>query len=296
VNASALDFGLQLPTGNVSSELACYRPPHWPPPNDWMVSLDPSGEPASCWGDDMWDFSAWVGKTYKLDFAGGRHQRSAPSLSLQNQQVLRLLMTWAIWGPRACKSWGTLRQSFQHLRRTVALCESEGIVASDLSRFPQIIAKIPQLFSNQTERNDALVLFDRLRRGARTLGVVLLDEEGLAFLAKAFSASPCKGKEDTEQTACMPPRIWLYQNRRLRQLLDDFLAHAGEIERCYHFSVDTYAEAYGSLEAAVTQKRRNDSHTPFSRSKLSADYRRYAGPFADVAESYGIAHESPRVF
>jgi hypothetical protein len=238
----------------------------------------------------MWDFSAWVGKPYKLDFAGGRHQRSAPSLGLQNQQVLRLLTTWMIWGPRASKSWATLRGNFQQVRRMVALCESEGIVASDLSRFPQIIRKAPKLFSNQTQRSDALVLFDRLRRGADTLGVVLLDEDGLALLAKAFSESPCKGKADAEQTAYIPPRIWLYQNRRFRQLLDDFLTHAGEIEKCYHFCVDTYEEAYGSLEAAVTQKRRDDSHTPFSRSNVSADYRRFAGPFAEVAGSYGIAH------
>jgi len=289
VNVSVLDFGLQLPTGNVSSELGCYRPPHWPPPNDWVVSLDVSGEPASRWDEDMWDFSAWVGKPYKLDFAGGRHQRSAPALSPQNQQVLRLLITWMIWGPRAGKSWGTLRSNFQHVPRMVALCESEGIVASDLSRFPRIIGKAPELFSNQTERNDALVLFDRLRRGADALGVVLLDEDGLALLAKAFSESPCKGKEDTEQTPYIPPRIWLYQNRRLRQLLDDFLVHADDIENCYHFCVGTYADAVGSLEAAVTGVRRSDSQTPFSRGKQFVDYRRFAGTFVEVAESYEIA-------
>jgi hypothetical protein len=289
VNASILDFGFQLPTGKVSSKFACYRPPYWPPPNDWVVSLDTAGAPASHWGDDMWDFSAWVGKPYKLDFAGGRHQRSAHPLSPQNQQVLRLLITWVMWGPRAGKSWGTLRSNFQHLRRVIALCESEGIVASDLSRFPQVIRKAPALFSNQTERNDALMLFDRIRRGANMLGVVMLDEDGLAVLSKAFCENPCKSKEDTEQTPYIPPRIWLYQNRRLRQLLDDFLSHADEVEKCYHFCVDTYADAVGSLEAALSGVRRSDSQTPFSRSNQSVDCRRFAGPFAEVAESYGIA-------
>jgi len=290
VNVSLMDFGLQLPTGHVSSELECYRPPDWPPPNDWVVSLDVSGEPVSCWGDDMWDFSAWVGKPYKLDFAGGRHRRSAPSLSLQNQQVLRLLATWVIWGPRAGKSWATLRKNFLHIRRMVALCEAEGIVASDFSRFPQIIKKAPTLFSNETERSDALMLFDRLRRGTHTLGVVLLDEEGIALLVKAFSESPCKSKGDTEQTPYIPPRIWLYQNRRLRQLLDDFLAHAREIENCYNFCVDAYADTFGSLKAAVTRSPQDGTETPFSRKKISSNRPTYVAPFSEVAESYGIAH------
>lgn len=288
MNALALEFGLQLPTGEVSSEFACYRPPYWPPPNDWVVSLNTAGEPASCWGDDMWNFSAWAGKSFKLDFAGGRHQRSGSPLSPQNQQVLRLLITWIIWGPRAGKSWGTLRSNFKHVRRMVALCETEGIVASDLNRFPHVIRKAPGLFSNETERNDVLLLLDRLRRGADIIGVVLLDENGLALLTKAFCESPCKSKEDSEQTAYIPPRIWLYQNRRLRQLLDDFLAHAGEVENCYNFCVDTYEDAVGSLEAAVTGLRRSDSQTPFSRHSQSVNSRQFAGPFVETAESYGI--------
>ena len=282
-----LDFGLQLPAGDVTSEHACYRPPYWPPPNDWVVSLDRSGEPVSRWGDDMWDFSAWVGKPYKLDFAGGRHQRTAPFLGLQNQQVMRLLATWLIWGPRASESWVYLHQNFQLVRRIVALCEAEGIVSSDLNRFPRIIRKVPPFFPHRSARDGLLLLLDRLRRGTHILGIVLLDEDGLSLLAKALSESPCKSKEDGEQTAYIPPRIWLYQNRRLRQLLEDFLVHAGKIEACYHFCVDTYEEAYGSLAVALTESQIL-SHTPFERRKYSPESRRFAAPFAEVAESYGI--------
>ncbi|CAG9170834.1 hypothetical protein [Cupriavidus pinatubonensis] len=290
---SLMEMGFQIASPSITPNQSFYRPIHWPPPADWVVSLDAQDHPLSRWGDSVLDFSAWVGKTFKLDFAGGRHNRSAPKLGPENQYVMRLLTTWLIWGPRGPKSWNSSRNSFYLIRRIVSLCENEGVLASELERFPKVIDKIHKLFQAKKERETILLILDRLRRGIETLGICLLNEEGLRILSKSFSANPCAGDEETVQTAYIPPRIWTYQNLRLRACLDDFLMHSEKVEECYHFCVDAYAYNFGSLEAAVVRTTPSDSYRPFAKQKDPSAVKRgenkYYGPFMDTAQKFCIA-------
>lgn len=57
MNADTLRF--MPPSGLVTAESPLYRPPSFPPPNDWVVSVDNEGFARSRYGDDFWDFRAF---------------------------------------------------------------------------------------------------------------------------------------------------------------------------------------------------------------------------------------------
>ncbi|VVE37859.1 hypothetical protein PCO31110_04034 [Pandoraea communis] len=268
-----------------------YRPPHWPPPADWIVSEDVHGNPLSSWGGPVWDFSASAGKNFKLDFAGGRHGRSAPPLNPENQHLLRLWTTWIIWGPRSSQGWASLKSRFNLLRRIVVLCDQEGILATSLARYPKLLERVPGLYSVSSERQRILATLDRLHQAEAQIGHAPVDEWALAFLSKAF-ADANSNDADEEQTAYIPPRIWIYQLSRLRQCLDDFLDHRQRIEDCFNFCVDAYANNFGSLEAALIRKAKRNNFLPFTvqQNKRAGirNGRKFHGRFELTARRFGI--------
>ncbi|WP_147310027.1 hypothetical protein [Cupriavidus neocaledonicus] len=281
------EFALKIGAAPILPENSCYRPPSWPPPADWVVSEDSEGNPLSRWSDPFWDFSAWVGYSFKLHFAGGGPGRSGQPLRPQNQHLMRLLTTWVMWGPDSRKAWRSLLHTFYRLRRIVALCDRENILASELYRFPKVIEEVPKLYS-ESDRSLILAELDRLLRAKERLGFVLVDEFGLCSISKAFSETD---DVDTEQTAYIPPRIWTYQIHRLRECLDDFIKHEQQITDCFNFCVDAYAHNFGSLEACFTYEGDRDALLPFCEDekigrRLSG--MKFYGPFELTAKRFGI--------
>ncbi len=288
MSASGYDLVLKLTSAPITPESACYRPPYWPPPNDWIVSEDAQGSPLSRWGDNYWDFSVWAGRSFKLRFAGGRHGRSAPSLSPENQHIMRLLATWIIWGPRGARSWGYVKSCFNHIRRLVVLCDREGILASNLVQFPRVLEKVSGLFPLAGQKRHVLIILDRLLRAKDQIGFSLLDEVGISRLSRAFVED---GEDEVVQTAYIPPRIWTYQVLRLRKCLDDFLEYRQRVEDCFNFCANAYAHNFGSLEAALAAKARPDTYLPFTAQKQGAGMRtgrQYHGRFELTAQRFGI--------
>jgi len=289
MSAVLSELVFRMPNVEINVKNECYRPKEWPPNPDWVVSLDASGNPLSRWKNSEWDFSPWVGKTYKLDFAGGKSQIDAPALGLQNQNILRLLTTWLLWGLRGPQSWTTLRDSFRKIRRIIAFCESEGIVASELERYPHVFIRIPALFKN-AERDSVLLLLDRLQRHRKEISTCLLGEIKLKELAKLFKDSGPSA--EIEQTAYISPRIWRYQNGRLRECLVDFYENKEKVEQCYHFCVGAYVKNVGSLEKALTSTDFPATYLPFTKQRPSTNGarkgREYHGPFINTAQRFGI--------
>ncbi|MEI6001855.1 hypothetical protein H3V53_33320 [Paraburkholderia bengalensis] len=283
------ELGLKLPNPSLTPVDSCYRPPDWPPPSDWIVSEDAHGNPVSRWGDPYWDFSAWAGTSFKLDFAGGRHGRSSPALSPKNQNLMRLLATILIWGPGGVTRWNTLRNRFDLLRRIVVLCDRARVIASDLSRFPRILEQVPNLYSHAAEKNRILLVLDRLLRSKDLLQFTLIDEDGISRLSKAFAQAD--DNDDEEQTAYIPPRIWNYQVTRLRECLDDFIAHKQQIEDCFNFCVEAYANNFGSLEDSFLTGKERRGYLPFKVRPYGAGARtsrEFLGPFELTAQRFGI--------
>jgi hypothetical protein len=283
------ELTLKLPNVPATPETVCYRPPCWPPPASWIVSEDAQGNPLSQWGDTYWDFSAWAGCSFRLYFAGGHHKRSAPYVGAENQQLLKLLTTWIMWGPRGTRSWTSLKQRFNLLRRIFVLCEREGILADSLERYPRLLENLPSFYSNSVDQQNILITLDRLLRAKEHLGFALLDQQGIKELSQSFRELPAS---DTEQTAYIPPRIWTYQILRLRECLDDYLAHRQQIADCFNFCIDAYAHNFGSLTTALATRRPLSTYLPFTKQKIGAgakNGRRFYDGFESTAARFGIS-------
>lgn len=289
MNVPVMQLAFKVKDAPVGADCGSYRPPSWPPPNDWVVSEDAQGNALSRWDGDHWDFSAWAGTTFKLDFAGGRHGASAPVLGQENQSVLRLLATWMIWGTQGPRSWNYLRGNFNLLRRVLVLCDKEGIVAHELGRFPKVIDQISFLITNTQDRTTLLTNLDRLQRDKGVIGLAILDDQGLSRLVKAFAENA--SEDGSEQTAYMPPRIWTYQATRLRECLDDFLEHKQQVTDCFNFCVDAYAHNFGSLEKAITTgKKGGATLLPFGakQNRGGRTNKINYGRFEKKAQEFGI--------
>jgi len=260
-----------------------YRPPSWPPPRDWVVSEDRDGQAISRWGDPVWDITPWAGRSMILDFGDGAVPRKATPLSGANADLLRILTTWRMWGPKGCIAANTLKATFLGIRRVIALCEENGILASHLMRYPKVFEQLPTRIP-VSEFAKTVVEFHRLWDVRDELGFSVLDAEGLRRLA---AAAP---QRETEQTAYIPPRIWAYQVERLRSCLDDFIAHKQELEDCFNFCVDAYAHNFGSLSAAFggVARHRLPFWAPSSEGKGSQSGCMYHGRFGLTAARYGI--------
>ncbi|MGY6153736.1 hypothetical protein [Paraburkholderia graminis] len=290
MTVSAFDFVLKLEDANVAPDSPCYRPPSWPPPDDWVVSESANGEPVSRWPDSIWDLSFIVGYRFRLHFSGVPH--GTETLGTRNQRQLRLLTTWMIWGQEGARAALTLKQQFLRIRRIVVVCEKNRILAADLTRFPKVLEQVADLFKTRKEQSAVILLLDRLRRARGTIGFELLDEEGISELARTFAdaAAGDINYRKVEQTAYIPTRIWTYQLRRLRECLDDFLQHKSQVEECFAFCADAYAHNFGSLENALRKGERHPKLLPFSdeRRDGSRTGRRNPGSFIETAENFGI--------
>lgn len=287
MNASIHDLGFKIANALVTTTSRCFRPPSWPPPKDWVVSEDVHGNPFSLWGGPNWDFSAWAGKAFILNFSSTRHARKAAPLGLGNQHVLRMLTTEIIWGPNAARSWAEIRKRFNLIRRIVVLCDGEGVPADEISRYPKLLERASALYTN-ADRRYLISILDRLHRSRHRLGFMLMDEHAIAHLSKIFAEVD---DAEVEQTAYIPPRIWTYQNLRLRECLDEFLGHRQQVEDCFRFCVDAYAHNFGSLADALCRNGAASTRIPFSKQKKGAGTqtgRQYQGPFELTARTFGI--------
>lgn len=276
-------FGLAINSPLITPTSRSYRPPSWPPPRDWVVVEDAKGNPISCWGDSIWRLDPWAGKSVSLNFGDGPVTHTT-QIDRANADLLRLLVTWRLWGPRGARTVNTLVTVFSLIRTIVALCSRNGILASDLIRFPAVMDQVPQALAPSTFETSETELH-RLLDAQQALGFVLLDQHGIKRLVAA------QPQHETEQTAYIPPRIWSYQVNRLRECIEDYLAHRQQVEDCFQFCLDAYARNYGSLTAALTT--RLESRLPFQQSPCSGSGANtgciFYGHFAHTAAQFGLS-------
>lgn len=274
----ALDTPLAVPTSRA------YRPPSWPPPRDWVCIEDSEGNAVSRWGDPVWNLHPWTGKTDSLNFGDGpKLNARSPEIDPANADILRLLATWRIWGPRGGGSPGSiLKGRLTQIRQIIALCSQHKVLASDLSRYPALIETVARSIAPSTFA-ELVAELDRLRDARELLGFELLDQAGIQRLK---AAQPGHAPEQTEY---IPPRIWIYLVMRLNECLADYLAHQQQIEECFAFCVAAYEEN-GVKENRIGRTR--SSRTPFQNTPRGKTGNRsgiaYLGLFADIARRFGI--------
>lgn len=274
-----IELGLGLGADWISPSSPAYRPSTWPPQRDWPVSIDREGTVLSRWGDSVWDLTPFAGTIFKLNFGDGPVCQ-ADSLDSTNADILRLAITWRIWGHRSVKAYGTLQASFTQLRAVMALCSKNGIAATDLMRFPKVFEQLPKVIA-PSRFESTITELHRLYDSRHILGFVILDLAGLQRLAGANPG------HDTVQTPYIPPRIWVYQVKRLRECLDDFLAHRMQVEACFNACLNAYVHNYGSIEAALAPGKSRDKQ-PFNQNSGVRTNCVYLGPFLETANKFEL--------
>lgn len=268
---------LQIDSPNVHPQAGNFRPPSWPPAPDWAPILDAEGKPMCRYSDPTWPLDVWAGRPLKLSFGDGkpRGARIGPA----NAELLRQCVAWFMYGNRGCRTAGALSGKLQIIKPLFSVCSREGILASDLMRFEAVIDKVaaelkPSSFSK------ALGILHDLHDAREHLGFCLLDQDGLRRLAKL------QPDHEAEQTPYIPPRIWTYQLRRLRECLQDYATHHERVEDCFRFCVDAYAHNAGSLKAALTL-RSAQLRPPFQNKTPTPSFT-YHGRFKLTADRFGI--------
>jgi hypothetical protein len=83
----SLDLFFQEQSPVISEDSPVWRPPSFPPPDDFYVTVDGDGKPLSKYGDDYWSFKAfgWEG----FNFA--KQELSPENLSLVKRVTFFLL-------------------------------------------------------------------------------------------------------------------------------------------------------------------------------------------------------------
>ncbi len=283
MNINLSHFGLAIEAPGVAPTSRSFRPPSWPPPRDWVCIEDKDGNPVSRYGDPVWDFTPWVGRTTTFSFGDGAktHSRGIV-IDPDNADLLRRLAVLVIWRQRAGLAFRTTLNTLNRFRKIVTICSEHHILASDLSSYPAVIDKVAQSLAPSTFDNYISEL-DRLRDARDILGFELLDQAGIQRLKAA------QPEHNPEQTECIPPRIWTYIVNRIAECRNDFLVHQEQIEACFAFCVDAYEKNGAQAHRERTGKNhRNPFQVAQYRCAGKQSGIRYYGAFADTALRFGI--------
>lgn len=276
-------IGLAINSPLITQEALNFRPTTWPPLPDFPIVIDADGKIISKYGDPIWNLSPWAKKPLILNFGDGPKVRGMLGISPSNAALFRQITAWWLYGPNAIQKPMTLKARFTMIRALFLLCSKEGVIASDLMRFPLVTEQLPNVISPSSVTL-ALTVLHSLYEQREQLGFTLLNREGLTRLEAVLP------EHESRQTPYIPSRIWVYQVSRLRTFLDDFHAHREEVEACYHFCLDAYAKNFGSL-ANACQDRRKGGKNPFgivgahNGNRSEADY---LGSFWQTAKRFKI--------
>lgn len=272
-------LGLQIDSPYVHPQVDNFRPPSWPPPPDWAPILNAEGNPVCRYSDSIWPLDVWAGKPLKLNFGDGKTKKGSTRIDPANANLLRQCVAWFMYGTRGCRTAASLDDKLTTIKPLFAVCCQEGVLASDLMRFEAVIDKVAAQLPPSTFYKAVAILHDLLNARDH-LGFCLLNQDGLARLAKL------QPDHEKEQTPYIPPRIWAYQLKSLRECLQDYAQYQERVEDCFRFCVSAYAHNAGSLKAALTS-RDGEFDTPFRNKKTTRSVI-YHGPFKLTADRFGI--------
>lgn len=276
-------LGLAIDTPLVSPQSRNFRPPRWPPPSTFPIAIDANGNVVCRYGDCRWNLWPWARKSLTLNFGDGPQRKGVPSITTENANLLRQIAAWWLFGTRAVRSAGDLDHRFRLLRPLFIHCSQHGISAAQVSNYPAVCDSLSSLLAPSTAAG-FLAQLHNLFEARDILGFTLLDRESLRRLEAALPA------HSERQTPYIPPRIWSYQNKRLRTFLDDFLEHRQRLEDCFQFCLEAYAKNAGSMALALQRGHIIRTRRPFigSDSTGARTGAEYHGHFSITAKRFGI--------
>ncbi|MDD1975969.1 hypothetical protein [Pseudomonas tussilaginis] len=234
--------------------------------------------------DSIWNITTWIGYVGKLNFGDGHRRKDDFGNTPQNSLTLKLIVIWWLYRRGKLRNPRRLIAMFGSIRPVFVLCSKQNINATDLSRYPLVVAEIAKYIPSNAAK-DFITLCHQIWESREDLGFHLLSPTDLQQFANKVDNKP------REQTAYIPPRIWGYQVSRLKACLDDFNQHSDQIIECYKFCIEAYVHNTGSLAKACSQNFSSQLR-PFSVNNLRYQdkypHAIYHGPFIKTAEKFGI--------
>ncbi|VVM71891.1 hypothetical protein PS673_01819 [Pseudomonas fluorescens] len=259
-----------------------YKLPCWPPHDDFPIVIAADGEVVSRVGDTRWRFWPWCNQTLSLSFGDEAFRGKPATISKENAHVLRLIAVWLLYGHSKVRSVKGLISAINRIKPFFTGASREGVLVTDLSRFPRVIEAIAIEMPYQNI-SATIALMHSIFADHDTLGFYILDAAQLRNFARMTPATP------DNQTAYIPPRIWNYQIQRINEFIDDFIMHKEKLAACFDFCLNAYVKMYGSLEQACTSgKRGTRSYSPFGERKRPQHNQGYVGKFYNVAHEFGL--------
>lgn len=269
-------FLLKLDSPDVAPDAVNYLLQTFPPPPDFPVAVDREGRVVSRYSDPIWNLSWLAGKPLQLDFGVNPKRRNGVRLSPGNSELLKQLMAYYMYGERNLVTPDTLRFYNASLRVLFKLCDDNGILVSELARYPKVVAKISGVVHKSKLAVVMSMLFE-LYNAREFLQFQILPPEQLQAIIKS---APAVAKR---QHPYIPPRLWLYQMGRCRKMLEEFNSRRPDFETLYQRCLDVYRKEFGSLGAFY-------EIPPGPRlSAFQANATAGFGSFADLAREFGVA-------
>ena len=214
------------PSPLVTPESSMWCPPSLPPPDDWAVSIDKSGAILSLYGDSYWNFSAFGYRGFNF---------GKKNFSASNQRLIKQTLLFVLYHPKlfpgkisSCKIY------FELLCKIANICDEQGIIISELSKFPRAHSLISNALKC-SRYNEYINKLHKLLLYSEELGFTIADKKTIEF----FVASNITTREIV-QHPYIPPRIWSYQVSRLNECIDDFIQHKEAIKNAFTWLSDTY--------------------------------------------------------
>lgn len=276
--------GLAIDASTMGSASESHRPTTWPPSDDWPVVIDAKGRVVSRFSDSKWNLSPWAGSALSISFNDEQRIRNVQErIDYGNARLLRTVAAFLLYGPGAVESAGTLKGVVTGLKPLFTLCSQYNISADVLCRYPRVADEV---IGRLKASKNAAQIFSRLHRlwlQRDELGFCLLDESWLERMAASLP------KRESIQHAYIPPRIWTYQNLRLRECLDDYLEHKASVEACFDFCLEAMILNAGSAEAVFSTFPTYWHPFAHDNRNVNLPGKKFYGRFSRTAKQFGIA-------
>jgi hypothetical protein len=269
--------GLKISAPIVRADSSNFCPPSWPIPDDFPVIVDKDGNVITRFRDLVWNLTPWTGVTKTLNFGPASRSGKGDGISAGNSGIFQDVVGWWLWGDNPVRTGNTLVYRFDLIKPIFVGCSKAGVNATDLWKFPLLVKEIAINISEA-----AVQILIQIWLARESLGFSIVDDLSLTVFVESAK------QRDSKQTPYIPPRIWEYQNLRIRQCLNDYVTHKVAVEKCYQFCLRAYARNCGGM---ISQKIPTHElpFLPANRKKKSRSGSKYFGAFQRIAKRFGIA-------
>lgn len=223
----------------------------WTPTDDTPVTCDDKNNVISFFSDNTWDFTYYCKRTEKFNF-GDKAQLKGYIIDDENIRLFKLIAAYWLWGVGLPITARTFIGRCELLKPLVYICSINNILISELSHHEEIFGQIAEKYS---KKNRILNLLESLIQYGEELGFKILDTLALKKFAKHLTKNHL-----AVQTAYIPPRIWVYQVKRLELCIDEFLNHKEQVSDLFKYFIDVYDKTSAFQRRKILREKIEELH------------------------------------